>query len=1010
MARVPAEELERLKAEVSLVRLVEVKGVVLRKHGPDLVGRCPFHDDREPSFVVSPGKNLWYCHGACQAGGSVVDFVMRAEGVSFRHAVDLLREGVGVSAAAPVARSTVAKLPALAPAEAGDEELLARVVAFYAQTLKESPEAQAYLARRRLAHPEALERFQLGYANRTLGYRLPEKNRHQGAALRGRLQRLGVLRASGHEHFAGSLVIPVVEEGRVLELYGRKIGERLREGTPLHLYLPGPHQGVWNLEALAASEELIVCESLLDALSFWCHGFRHVTAAYGVEGFGDEHLEALAEHEVRRVLIAFDGDEAGERGTRQLAELLLPRGVECYRVPFAKGEDANDVVCQAKVPQEALGRLLRKALWLGSGPAPSRRASVAAADPWRSAAKETSEPSSFAASLPELEEPVVEPAGPVEPLLASPAAAAVPDRPLVEERELRLVLGERRWRVRGLERVSSFDLLRLNVLVAVGERFHVDTLDLYSARARQAFVNEASAELGLDAAVVKQDLGRVLLACEERAERLIEQAQQPRTVEVALSDEERRAALELLRDPDLVGRIAADFERVGLVGERENCLVGYLAAISRKLEQPLAVIVQSTSAAGKSALMEAVVSLVPEEERVRFSAMTGQSLFYMGEADLSHKLLAISEEEGAERAAYALKLLQSEGELSIASTGKDTASGRLVTHTYEVRGPTAIMLTTTQVDVDEELLNRCLVLTVDEERAQTRAIHERQRRRHTLAGLLASAERDRVVKLHQDAQRLLAPLAVVIPQAEQLCFADAATRTRRDHLKYLTLIRAVTLLHQHQRERRTATLNDGRGVVYVEATVADVELATGLAHRVLGQSLDELPPQTRRLLGRLRELVGGLAHEHGLDPDLVRFTRRELRERLGLGDTQLKVHLARLVELELVLAHRGEHGLFVYELAWHGEGQDGERFLAGLTQPDATADTATTPERSGLGSLRSGVGRPPVGRRSGHGRPGSNGAKSPLSAAFGRSRPVETAIDADPAADEPSVVAEEVAG
>jgi len=263
-----------------------------------------------------------------------------------------------------------------------------------------------------------------------------------------------------------------------------------------------------------------------------------------------------------------------------------------------------------------------------------------------------------------------------------------------------------------------------------------------------------------------------------------------------------------------------------------------------------------------------------------------------------------------------------------------------------------------------------------------------------------------VVKLHQDAQRLLAPLAVVIPDAERLVFADAATRTRRDHVKYLTLIRAVALLHQHQRERKTAMLPEGRSLTYVEATVADVELATRLAHRVLGQSLDELPPQTRRLLTLLREQVEALAEERGLDPDLVRFTRRELRERLGLGDTQLKIHLARLVELELVHARRGEHGLLVYELAWHGEGQDGERFLAGLTHPD----TATTPERSGLTSVRSGAGRPPVGRRSGAGRPGLNGAKSPLSAAFVRSDPAATAEDADRAADETAVVAEGAAG
>ncbi len=296
------------------------------------------------------------------------------------------------------------------------------------------------------------------------------------------------------------------------------------------------------------------------------------------------------------------------------------------------------------------------------------------------------------------------------------------------------------------------------------------------------------------------------------------EAQAPREPEVQLSEQERERALELLKDPGLVERIVAGFERVGMVGEQSNCLIGYLAAVSRKLDRPLAVIVQSTSAAGKSALQEAVLSMVPEEERVSFSAMTGQSLFYMGETDLQHKVLAVAEEEGAERAAYALKLLQSEGELRIASTGKDGQTGRLVTHTYTVRGPVAIFLTTTTIDVDEELLNRCVVLSVDEEREQTRAIHERQRERETLDGLLAEQERSQVVKLHQDAQRLLEPLAVVNPYARALTFSDARTRTRRDHMKYLTLIRAVALLHQHQRPRRTAATADGGVLTYIEAT------------------------------------------------------------------------------------------------------------------------------------------------------------------------------------------------
>jgi DNA primase len=90
MARIPVEVVERLKTEVSVQRLAEARGVVLEKRGADLHGRCPFHNDRSPSLVITPAKNLWHCLGACQTGGSVIDWVMKAEGVSFRHAVELL--------------------------------------------------------------------------------------------------------------------------------------------------------------------------------------------------------------------------------------------------------------------------------------------------------------------------------------------------------------------------------------------------------------------------------------------------------------------------------------------------------------------------------------------------------------------------------------------------------------------------------------------------------------------------------------------------------------------------------------------------------------------------------------------------------------------------------------------------------------------------------------------------------------------------------------------------------
>lgn len=979
MARIPETELARLKTEVSVQRLVEGCGVALRRQGRDFVGACPFHEDDSPSLVVTPSKNLWHCLGACGRGGGPIDWVMTAQGVSFRHAVELLRESAPslsvIAPSSPLAKrpgppvkSQAQKLAVLAPPDAEDQVLLNKVAGYYAERLAANQPAVDFLAQRRIGDPEAIGRFGIGFADRTLGYRLPNSQLRDGKAVRTRLRDLGLLKASGHEHFRGYLIFPVLDvDGNVGEVYGRKLArEDARTGSPKHLYLPGPHRGVWNIACFAETDELIVTESIIDALTLWCAGFRHVTAAYGTDGWTPEHQQAVEKHGIRRVLIAFDADEAGDRGAKTLAAELATAGVESYRVELAPGSDVNEVAVGAKLPAETLGKFLRKAAWMDAlaRPAPKR---PPAPEPFVSAAPEP-QPESEPVVEEEPPEPMsLPPAAVVEPGLDSPAHAVAPVEPesveatddaqdetgegAVVGRELVIELGTRRWRVRGLEKASSFDVLRVNLLVTRTDRprlaadappgFHVDTLDLYSARARAAFVAAAAHELRFEGEVVKADLGRVLLACEAKAEEVIAAAQAPAKPEVRLTSAQREAALELLRDPALIGRIEGDFARVGMVGEAVNCLVGYLTAVSRLLPSPLAVIVQSTSAAGKSAVMESVLGFVPDEDRVSFSAMTGQSLFYLGESDLSHKVLSIAEEEGASRAAYALKLLQSEGELSIASTGKDTASGRLVTHTYSVKGPTAIVLTTTAIDVDEELLNRCLVLTVDEDRDQTRAIHQAQRRAQTLEGLAARTERDAIVSLHRDAQRLLEPLAVVNPFADRLTFADGRTRTRRDHGKYLGLIAAVTLLHQHQRERKTATIN-GKVVSYVESTIGDIEVAHRLAHAVLGQSLDELAPQTRRLLTAVHAYATTEAKRLAIPLDLVRFTRRQLREHLasqgtGWGDTQLKVHLARLVDLELVMAHRLESGAFGYELLWnpstsHGYNADG-RFLAGLTDP-----------------------------------------------------------------------------
>ncbi len=1010
MARIPEDDLERLKTGVSLVRLVEASGVRLERRGRDHVGRCPFHEDREPSLSVSPEKNLWRCFG-CDAGGDVIAWTMKREGVSFRHAVELLKADYAPnpSTPAPATKSTVAKLPTLtAPAE--DAALMGEVAGYYHTALKRTPEALGYLEKRGLMHPALIDHFQLGFSDRTLGYRLPQANRKAGADVRGRLMALGVLRESGHEHLRGSLVVPLCDEhGRVVNFYGRKIHDNLRKGTPDHLYLPGPHRGVFNRAAIDASEEIILCEALIDAMTFWAAGYRHVTSAYGAAGMTDEIETALAG--VKRVLIAFDRDPAGERGAEDVAARLAQHGVGVYRVNFPKGMDANAYALSVTPAAKALGALLRSAEWMAGGT--SRRRAVidanALGEPEEAAKEEivasasTPDPDPFSlASLPAAPDalasqdlPAPEPASPIPP---GPRPDTIADAE-IGDRDIVIRLGDRVWRARGLARNPGHESLKVNLMVRRpsgdgGEAFHVDGLDLLSAKARGAFVAEASQELALPPEAVKRDLGLVLLHLETVQDERLDAAKTADKKTPAMSAAEESAALAWLKAPGLLQRIAADIAAIGVVGEEANAQAAYLAALSRKLDRPLAVLIQSTSAAGKSALMDAVLDLAPEEERVAYSAMTGQSLFYIGEADLKHKALAIAEEEGARHASYALKLLQSQGTLTIASTGKDPATGKLVTQKYRVEGPVALMMTTTAIDLDEELKNRCLVLTIDEGRDQTRAIHARQRFEETIAGLAAKEDRTAILRLHRNAQRLLKPLKVVNPYAERLTFLDDKTRTRRDHRKYLALIRTIALLHQHQRPTRTLALPDGEPVHYVEATLDDIAAAGALAHAVLGTTLDDLPPQTRRLLTLVHGIVAARADAEGVKPREVRFTRREVREAIQWGDTQLKVHLRRLEELEYVLARR-DGGRCLYELAYAGEGGDGASFVMGLIDVDALRRESLGAEqsanewsyddtRAGENDASAGAGRASVGGWSAPGRDGEHrGTPMPLKALRG---------------------------
>lgn len=884
------DDIERIKRQIGVYDLAVSEGLELKKVGKNYVARCVFHNDKTPSLIFTPEKNLFHCPG-CGAAGSPIDWVMLRQKVDIAGAIKILRQHLPQLWENPEpAKIEPAKLDILS-IEA--QRILQRVIEYGVRSLKQNPQALAYLPSRKIVSPDLLDEFQIGFLDSSFADKLPSGR--EGQELRRHLRDLGILTQSGRVFHQGCLIFPILDkDGRIVQIYGRRT--ETRASYPDHLNLSQPLRGFFNHKAFI-SREIILCESIIDALSFWVNGFRNVTCALGVNGLLDDHLKTFSENKTERVFIAYDNDDAGNNRAAEHASLLAGLGVQSLRLELPKQAsekkmDANEYIQRVKEPAESLKLL------------------IASAKPLNAATAKGVESPIFTGVLGKKSDKFTyEKIGNVH-LFA---------------------LGNRTYKVIGLEKNNQPESLKVYVKLLIdGKNYSDNNVDLHSAKDRKNFVRNAAEELEIEEEVIKKDISSLLAELENlQAEHIasLVTASEPR--EIILTPEEREAALELLRDPKLLERITHDFEKIGLVGEAANALIGYIAATSRKSDKPLAIIIQSSSGAGKTTLMDKILSLMPSEDVVKYSAMTGQSLFYM-DKNLKNKILAIVEEEGAQRVSYSLKLLQSEGKISIASTGKDPVTGKMITHEYTVEGPVMLMISTTSIDIDPELLNRCLILTVNETREQTRKIQEMQRRQETLEGMFRKSEKEKVIRVHQNAQRLLRDLWVNNIFAGDLTFADTNHRMRRDQAKYLSLIRSVTLLLQYQREIKTARVGSGFSE-YIDVALHDVVTVHQMAAAAFGATLDEVPPVTRRLLEEIHTMTQRLCKERKIDQEDLRITRREIRETTGMGNTQLGVHLKKLEDLEFMLPHKGKRGQsIVYELLYNGEGKDGKHFIKSL--------------------------------------------------------------------------------
>jgi len=578
------ERIEAIKRGVDLTALVKAKGVRLRKNGKSYFGLCPFHGDKNPSFSVNPLNNLWQCFG-CGAGGDVIRFIELFDQVDFKEAVSRLSDNGFKSIKRSAKKKPLARQSGLS---AKLLKLLKRVIDFYHTAFCEDPRARQYLNQRGITDNTLLSDYKIGFANGTLLNALPGEG-----DIYDQLKQIGVLSEKGHEHFYGYVTFPLYDlDGNPAGIYGRRLDEMVTGSVPDHLYLPGARHGLFNRQAAKAHKEIILAESIIDSLTLINAGIKNTIACYGTNGFTEDHHRLFNRYAVETVSICFDADETGKEASESVSARLQAEGLQTHIINLPEGRDINDFflltadACDrfkelSKVPQQA--------------------------------------------ELPHAHSD------------ADPAVKKENKALQVTSTDYGFVMAVdgRRYEVRGLLKNDS--KLKATVKAIMQEkskrRLHVDTVDFYSARSRTYLIKGLCELFGSGEDTIGEDVQKLL----ELAEDYKQPEQGPETKEVMTGADKARA-LALLKNPAMFDEILSDFETIGYTGEEMNKLLCYIAAVSRKMEQPLSVMIQSRSAAGKSYLQDTVPSMVPEDDFVKYTRLTDQALFYKDKDSLKHKV------------------------------------------------------------------------------------------------------------------------------------------------------------------------------------------------------------------------------------------------------------------------------------------------------------------------------------------------------------------------------------
>ena len=475
-------------------------------------------------------------------------------------------------------------------------------------------------------------------------------------------------------------------------------------------------------------------------------------------------------------------------------------------------------------------------------------------------------------------------------------------------------------------RLEGLDRMRATLKIQVEHLSLRHNLDLYNDTQTEKLIRKIAERLEVGTSVAAAALTDLTDELERyRLEEIERQQMSSKNQRKMLTPKEIKQSKEYLSAPNLMKRTMEDIGRAGVIGEETNRLLMYIIFTSRKREYPLHIISLGSSGIGKTHLQEKVSALIPEEDKLEITTLSGNAFYYFGQQELRNKLILIEDMDGADEVLYPLREIKSKRKITKTVVVKNT-KGETRTVSLTVEGPVCVAGCTTKESLYEDNANRSFLIYIDESKEQDNKIMSYQRKQS--AGKIDRSEQWSLIEQFQNMQRTLVPVTIRNPYAEKLQIPDEVFKPRRSNAHYLAFIEAVTFYHQYQRESKVDTQS---GEMYIETSLEDIEEANKLMKEVLIRKSDPLNAACRKYLEWLKTWLNVSKK--------TSFTNKEVRQAIRINPSNQKRYMIQLQDYDYVQKIQGEKGkthnyeitnLEEYEKLKDGISSILDKILAGL--------------------------------------------------------------------------------